>query len=260
MDLVQLALITHVLGLDELGRLALVLSFVVLVGQFFDLRIGTAVTTFGARRLATGDLRGLAGATQFGYLLDATTGILGFAVVAALAPIVGPSLIGDQGTLLILLYGLTLLASTTNESSVSILRLFDRFRLVAFYSIGLESARVVVGGFRPLLLREPCRSCAGPTRSQCGRCHRQHSRRLVGIPAVDAGISWRAALLTRFARSGQCFEWRFTQTLSLMRDSPKFSCRRFCSARSLRPDSGRPLQSGNRCSDGDRLGLWIPPM
>jgi O-antigen/teichoic acid export membrane protein len=145
-DLVQLALITHALGLDEFGRLALVLSFVVLVGQFFDLRIGAAVTTFGARRLAARDQAGFAGVIQFGFLLDAATGVVGFAVVAALAPFVGPSLIGDDGALLILLFGLTLLASTTNESSISILRLFDRFRLVALYTVGLEATRVALVG------------------------------------------------------------------------------------------------------------------
>jgi O-antigen/teichoic acid export membrane protein len=152
-DLLQLALITHVLGLDEFGRLALVSSFVVLVGQFFDLRIGAAVTTFGVRRLAAADQPGFAGVTQFGYVLDAATGVIGFAVVAALAPFVGPNLIGDDGTLLILLFGLTLLVSTTNESSVSILRLFDRFRLVASYTVVLEATRVALLGLALFLSR-----------------------------------------------------------------------------------------------------------
>jgi O-antigen/teichoic acid export membrane protein len=143
-DLVQLALITHALGLTEFGRLALVLSFVVLVGQFFDVRVGTAATTFGARRLTARDLPGVAGVVQFSYLIDATTGVLGFAVVAMLSPVVGPNLIGENGAALILLYGLTLLVSTTNESSVSILRLFDRFRLIALYTVGLEAARIAL--------------------------------------------------------------------------------------------------------------------
>src|SRR5207245_2680340 len=76
------------------------------------------------------------------YLVDGVTGIAGFVVVAGLAPFVGPHLVGNGGTWLIVLYALTLLASTVDESSISILRLLDRFRLIAVYTIGLEVLRV----------------------------------------------------------------------------------------------------------------------
>jgi O-antigen/teichoic acid export membrane protein len=142
----QIVLITHALGLHEYGRLALLLSFVVLVGQFFDLRVGAAATTFGARRLHKGDLGGAAGAFQLSYLIDGSTGLLGFGVVAALSPFVGPRLVGGDGTALILLYGLTLLASTVNDTSVAILRLLDRFKLIAVYTVGLEGLRVAFVG------------------------------------------------------------------------------------------------------------------
>ena len=143
-DLLQIALITHALGLSEYGRLALAMSVVVLIGKFFDVRVGVAATTFGSRYVAAGDMRAAAGVFQFGYVIDATTGVLGFAVVAALSPLVGPALVGDDGTILILLYGLTLLVSTVDESSISILRLFNRFRLIAGYTVGLEALRVTL--------------------------------------------------------------------------------------------------------------------
>src|SRR5204863_1253049 len=50
-DLAQIALIAHVLGLDQYGRFAVVVSFVILVSQFFDVRVGVAATTLGAREL-----------------------------------------------------------------------------------------------------------------------------------------------------------------------------------------------------------------
>ena len=141
-DLIQIALITHALGLHAYGRLAIVLSFVVLIGQFFDVRVGVAATTFGSRKLVAGDLRGAAGVFQLSYLVDGVTGVAGFVVVAGLAPFVGPHLVGNGGTWLIFLYALTLLASTVDESSISILRLLDRFRLIAVYTIALEVLRV----------------------------------------------------------------------------------------------------------------------
>jgi O-antigen/teichoic acid export membrane protein len=141
-DLVQIALITHALGLHEYGRLAIVISFVMLVGQFFDVRVGAAATTFGARRLGARDAGGATGVFQLSYLIDASTGIIGFAVVAALSPLVGPHLVGDGGTTLILLFGLTLLISTVDESSITVLRVLDRFRLIAVYTTALQALRV----------------------------------------------------------------------------------------------------------------------
>jgi O-antigen/teichoic acid export membrane protein len=141
-DLIQIALVTHVLGLSEYGRLALVMSFVVLVGQFFDVRVGTAETTFGAGRIASKDWAGATSVFRVGYVIDAVTGVLGFVIVAVAAPFVGPWLIGDEGTQLVLLFGLTLLASTVDNSSATVLRLMGRFRLLATYMTALEMFRI----------------------------------------------------------------------------------------------------------------------
>jgi O-antigen/teichoic acid export membrane protein len=140
--LVQIALITHALGLSEYGRLALAMSFVVLVGQLFDVRVGAAATMFGAKRIASADWPGVSAVFRFTYAIDAVTGIAGFAVLAAVAPLIGPYLVGGEGTKLILLYGLTLLASTVDETSITIVRLLDRFRLLAAYTTALEMLRV----------------------------------------------------------------------------------------------------------------------
>jgi len=127
---------------SALGRFALATSFVVLVGQFFDVRVGTATTRFGAQRLVERDVPGLLGIFQLSYLIDALAGVLSFAIVAALAPFIGPRLVGRDGTLLIVLYALTLLISTVDENSVSVLRLLDRFRLLAGCSAAVEGLRI----------------------------------------------------------------------------------------------------------------------
>jgi O-antigen/teichoic acid export membrane protein/predicted O-methyltransferase YrrM len=142
-DLVQIVLITHQLGLSEYGKLAIAIAFVVIVGQFFDLRVGVATTVAAARHIDE-DPRRAAGVFQMSYLVDSSTGLLGFAVVAFLAPFVGPSLVGSGGTTLILLFALTLLVSTIDESSFTILRLLDRFRLIAVYTTALEALRIAL--------------------------------------------------------------------------------------------------------------------
>lgn len=140
-QLVQLVLITHALGLREFGRFSLVVSFVLLVSQFFDVRVAQATITFGAGKVGT-DPRGLAGIIQLGYVIDLVTGVVAFAVVAALAPLVGPRLVGAEGTSLVILYALTLLASTVDNSSNAVLRLFDRYALMLGYAVISEIARV----------------------------------------------------------------------------------------------------------------------
>ena len=142
-DLVQIVLITHTLGLDEYGRLALVFAFVALVGQFFDVRVSYATMTFGARKVGH-DMPAAAGIFQFSYLIDSLTGLVGFAVVVAAAPFVGPALIGGDGTALIILCAIARLTVTADPSSITVLRLLDRFRVIAGYGLFLEVLRVVL--------------------------------------------------------------------------------------------------------------------
>jgi O-antigen/teichoic acid export membrane protein len=142
-DLAQITLIAHVLGLDQYGRFAVVVAFVVLVTQFFDVRVGVAATTLGARELRR-DPRRAAGIFQLSYVIDAVTGVLGFVVVVGLSFVVGPGLVGGNGTLLIVLFAIGVLASTLEDSSLAVLRLLDRYRLVATYTVGLEAARVAL--------------------------------------------------------------------------------------------------------------------
>jgi O-antigen/teichoic acid export membrane protein len=143
-DLAQIALVTHVLGLHQYGRLALVMSFVVLVGQFFDVRIGAAATTFGANRLHEHDIEGAAGVFQLAYLVDLCTGAVAFALVAGLAPLAGGHLVGNRGTTLVVLFAATLLISTGDETSITILRLLDRFKLIAVYTTVLQAGRIAL--------------------------------------------------------------------------------------------------------------------
>jgi O-antigen/teichoic acid export membrane protein len=140
-DLAQIALIAHVLGLDQYGRFAVAVAFVMLVTQFFDVRVGVAATTLGARELHRGPRRA-AGIFQLSYLIDTVTGLLGFTVVVALSFVVGPGLVGGNGALLIVLFATAALASTVGDSSLAVLRLLDRYRLVATYTVGLEAARI----------------------------------------------------------------------------------------------------------------------
>ena len=78
-----------------IGRL--VTAFVLLISQFFDFRVGTAATTFAARRLEEGDARGAAAVFRLSYAVDLLTGIGGFVVVAVAGLLAGPHVAGHSG-------------------------------------------------------------------------------------------------------------------------------------------------------------------
>lgn len=142
-ELVQVALITRVLGLDEYGRFALVIAFVTLVGQFLRVRVGYTAITFGSSALDT-DRRSAAGIFQYCYRIDFATSVTALVVISILAPVIGPGLVGSAGVELMPLFALTLIAAFPDETSIAILRLFDRFKLVAIYSAAIDAARVVL--------------------------------------------------------------------------------------------------------------------
>ncbi len=145
-DLLQITLLIRAVGLSEYGRFALVVAFVTLVGQFFDVRMTTATTAFAADRLEQRDVQGAAAIFRFSYRVDLTLGLFGFAMVLALAPVFGSRLAGGQGYSLMVLYGMGLIVSSLDDTSIAILRVLDRFRLAAVCGIAAELVRVALVG------------------------------------------------------------------------------------------------------------------
>jgi O-antigen/teichoic acid export membrane protein len=142
-QLIQIALITHSLGLSAYGELALVVSVVSLSGRFFDLRVGTVVTVFAAERMGT-SLAAARGIAQFGFAASLIVGAVSAVVVGFVAVVVGQDLIGTDGPLLIAAYGLTLVTGAFQDPGSALLRLLDRFRLVAVYTAVLQVLRLIL--------------------------------------------------------------------------------------------------------------------
>jgi len=140
---VQVVLLTHLLSLDAYGEFALTVSFVALVGGFFDVQIGVMPLAFAAEHV---DRRPVvaAGVFQFGYVTESLLGVTAFVVVAALSPFAGPRLVADQGTLLFVLYGLTLVAAVGKTTSTALLQLYGQFGTILRLVIVREIIRVAV--------------------------------------------------------------------------------------------------------------------
>jgi O-antigen/teichoic acid export membrane protein len=142
----QVALITHSLGLRQYGIFALTIAVVALVDKFFDLDVGRASIVFSSPHLAQSP-RMAAGVFQFAYALNVVTGMVGFAVIAVSAPLIGPRLVGAHGVLLFMLYGMTLLASTGDTTSSALLQALGRYWSIVGITVFREVTRVAFVAF-----------------------------------------------------------------------------------------------------------------
>jgi O-antigen/teichoic acid export membrane protein len=151
--MVQVALISRVLGLREYGIFALAVAFVEIVSRFFDVQLADTAISFAAEPWTRGDAHETAGVFQFSYLVDLLTGVGAFFVVAALAFPVGSHFAGDRGPLLFLLYGLTLLGATVETTSFALLRVLNRLGVIIRLTLAREMMRIGAIAFVVIVFR-----------------------------------------------------------------------------------------------------------
>ncbi len=137
----QIALITHFLGLEEYGVFVIVVALVDLVGRFLDFQVGQMTTAFAAETMRS-DRRRTIGIAQFSYLVDLGAGVAGLLVIVVVAPLVVPHLAhGSHGPGLFILYGFTMLATTTETTSIALLQLHGRFGTILRLTLAREAMR-----------------------------------------------------------------------------------------------------------------------
>ena len=138
----QAVVLGQALGVEGYGLLAVVIALVSTVNQVVDIRMWETVTKFVGddhERGAHGRARAM---VKFAYLVDAGTGILAFALVALLAPFLAARFMHDRAASeAITLFAGTLLVATVNDTSMALLRVFDRFRWLSIERVGSAAVR-----------------------------------------------------------------------------------------------------------------------
>ena len=132
LSLGTLALTARGLGPELFGALILIHSYVKLIGGLTKFQSWQAVIHYGAvclERDRPGDLQRL---IIFTTALDLASAGLGMAIAMSLAGVVGAQLgWGEDTVSLVMVYSL-LIAVTIKATPIGVLRLFDRFNLIAF--------------------------------------------------------------------------------------------------------------------------------
>jgi O-antigen/teichoic acid export membrane protein len=127
--------LARVLGVTDFGLLALIVAYVEFLNNFFDVRVWETATKYIGTFWEKRDYERTRSMVKLSYMLDISTGILAFAIAVLTANIANKYLIhSPQAYTLILIYSISLLIDTANSTSDSILRVFNKFKKIAFIS------------------------------------------------------------------------------------------------------------------------------
>ena len=129
--LASLAVTARGLGPELFGMLVLIHTYAKLIGGLTKFQSWQAVIRYGAAALERGAPAEVQGLIKFTALLDIASALVGVVLAVALAPVVGPWFgLGDDTVSLAMAYSVLILF-TAKATPVGILRLFDRFKVIA---------------------------------------------------------------------------------------------------------------------------------
>lgn len=125
--------LARMLGVENFGLLSLVIAYVRLLNRFFDFRVWETSVKYVGGYWESGEKEKARSMIKLSYIVDILSGILAFAITLLLAKFINSYLIkSDQGFIYIVIYSFSLLISTANSTSEAILRVFDKFKDIAF--------------------------------------------------------------------------------------------------------------------------------
>ena len=141
---VQGILIARYLGLLQLGLFSIVQAFVDVLNIFIDLRVWEAATKYVGDHWKSGEKDKACSLIKFFYLIDIITGILAFTVATLTAEIATKYFIKTDGAeVYIYVYAFSLLITSPNTTSQAILRVFDKFKTIAFIGTFQNFVKIV---------------------------------------------------------------------------------------------------------------------
>lgn len=126
-------ILARFLGLEMFGVFSIIVAYVKLLNNFFDFRVWETTVKYVGEYWENREAEKTKSIIKFSYTIDLVTGLVAFCISVALAKVANEYFIGSEhGFIYIVIYSVSLLVSTANTTSDSILRVFSRFRSIAF--------------------------------------------------------------------------------------------------------------------------------
>lgn len=129
----EAVVLARFLGIEQFGLFSLIIAYVGIVNGIIDLKSHEAVIRYVGQRWELGDKEKTLSFIKLFYLLDFLVGVVAFLACVVLARTANDIFIQSEEAFgLILIYALSILVTSVNQTSETVLRVFDRFKTIAF--------------------------------------------------------------------------------------------------------------------------------
>lgn len=151
LSLATLSLMAHALGIEQFGMIVLVQTYVLVLTAFATFQSWQAIIRYGAICLERKDIPALQSLIKFCALLDVAGVLFAFALGYTLAPVIGPHMDWTPEVVRYAQLYSVLVLFTMVATPMGILRLCDRFDLLAMQTVVTPLLRLVGVGAAALL-------------------------------------------------------------------------------------------------------------
>ena len=128
----QTVLLARILGVTDYGLFQLVIAYIAIMNQFFDVRVWETAIKYIGTYWGNNEIDKTLSMIKLSYLLDVASGAFSFVIAIVAAKLISTYIIHSPGAYVyIWIYALSLFIETAKLTSDSILRVFDKFKKIA---------------------------------------------------------------------------------------------------------------------------------
>lgn len=142
---IQTVIVARMLGVSDYGLLTLVIAYISVLNMFFDLKVWETATKYIGTYLEQGEAEKTRSMIKLSYILDIGSGVIAFIIAILSAKLISTYVIhSPDAYVLIWIFSISLFIDTANSTSDAILRVFDRFKKIAFINSFQKLFRLLV--------------------------------------------------------------------------------------------------------------------
>ena len=138
-------LIARFLGVEQFGLFSLIIAYVGIVNGLVDLKSSEAVVRYVGQYKELGEKNKVLSFIKFFYALDFLVGVAALGTCLLLAGVANDLFIHSEDAFkFTLIYSSSVLVSSINKNSEAVLRVFEKFKTIAFMRTSRTGLRVIL--------------------------------------------------------------------------------------------------------------------
>lgn len=128
----QTVVLARILGVTDYGLLQLVIAYIAMMNQFFDVRVWETAVKYIGSYWENGEADKTLAMIKLSYILDVGSGAVSFVIAIVTAKLISTYVIhSPEAYIYIWIYAVGLFVETAKLTSDAILRVFERYKLIA---------------------------------------------------------------------------------------------------------------------------------